>query len=67
MQILAMLVWILYSLNHTLKPGGASYIFHGFAMEISNGFTAIVKDKSSISKVECTLWVGFYDAGYQGI
>lgn len=57
----------LYSLeNITLKPGEHHIFFHGFAMEFTNGYAAIVKDKSSISKAGMHTMGGVYDAGYRG-
>lgn len=50
----------------TLQPGDHYRFWHGFAMEFDNGFAAIVKDKSSISKAGLHTMGGVFDAGYRG-
>lgn len=50
----------------TLKPGEHYRFWHGFAMEFDNGYAAIVKDKSSISKAGLHTMGGVFDAGYRG-
>lgn len=41
-------------------------IYHGFALEFEEGYAAVVKDKSSISKAGLTQMGGVFDAGYRG-
>ncbi len=50
----------------TLQPGDHYRFWHGFAMEFDNGYAAIVKDKSSISKEGLHTMGGVFDAGYRG-
>jgi len=50
----------------TLRPMEHARIWHGFAMEFSEGYAAIVKDKSSISKAGLHTMGGVFDAGYRG-
>ena len=50
----------------TVKPGEHYRFWHGFALEFPEGFAAIVKDKSSISKVGLHTMGGVFDAGYRG-
>jgi dUTP pyrophosphatase len=50
----------------TIQPGGHHIFWHGFAMEFDEGFAAIVKDKSSISKAGLHTMGGVFDAGYRG-
>jgi dUTP pyrophosphatase len=50
----------------TLQPMEHVRIWHGFAMEFSEGYAAIVKDKSSISKAGLHTMGGVFDAGYRG-
>jgi dUTP pyrophosphatase len=50
----------------TIEPGGHHFFYHGFAMEFSEGYAAIVKDKSSISKIGLHTMGGVFDAGYRG-
>ena len=50
----------------TLKPMEHVRFWHGFAMEFPEGYAAIVKDKSSISKVFLHTMGGVFDAGYRG-
>ncbi|MFA5937029.1 MAG: dUTP diphosphatase [Candidatus Paceibacterota bacterium] len=57
----------LYSMETiTIKPGEHSRIWHGFALEFSEGYAAIVKDKGSISKAFLHTMGGVFDAGYRG-
>ena len=57
----------LYSLEEkTLQPGEHFIFFNGFALEFPEGFAAIVKDKSSISKAGLHTMGGVFDAGYRG-
>jgi len=50
----------------TIPPMGHYRFWHGFALEFSEGYSAIVKDKSSISKAGLTQMGGVFDAGYRG-
>lgn len=50
----------------TIQPGEHYRIWHGFALEFDNGYAAIVKDKSSISKAGLHTMGGVFDAGYRG-
>ena len=50
----------------TIPPMGHHRFWHGFALEFDNGFAAIVKDKSSISKAGLHTMGGVFDAGYRG-
>ena len=50
----------------TVKPGEHYRFWHGFALEFPEGFAAIVKDKSSISKTGLHTMGGVFDAGYRG-
>jgi dUTP pyrophosphatase len=57
----------LYSLETvTIPPMGHYRFWHGFAMEFGEGYAAIVKDKSSISKAGLHQMGGVFDAGYRG-
>ncbi len=58
----------LYSLEDcVLKPGERKVFFVGFAMEFSEGYAAIVKDKSGLPKNHGIHTMGgVYDAGYRG-
>lgn len=57
----------LYSMeNKTLKPGEHHIFFHGFALEFEEGYAAVVKDKSGISKSGLHTLGGVYDAGFRG-
>jgi dUTP pyrophosphatase len=57
----------LYSLeDKILKPGEHYIFFHGFALEFEEGYAAIVKDKSGISKANLHTMGGVFDAGYRG-
>lgn len=50
----------------TIPPMGHHRFFHGFALEFPEGYAAIVKDKSSISKAGLHTMGGVFDAGYRG-
>lgn len=50
----------------TIPPMGHARFWHGFAMEFPEGYAAIIKDKSSISKAKLTQIGGVFDAGYRG-
>ena len=50
----------------TIEPMGHQRFWHGFALEFPEGYAAIVKDKSSISKAELHTMGGVFDAGYRG-
>ncbi|MEK7471126.1 MAG: dUTP diphosphatase [Patescibacteria group bacterium] len=50
----------------TVKPGEHYRFWHGFALEFPKGYTAIVMDKSSISKEGFNHMGGVFDAGYRG-
>ena len=52
--------------THTIEPGGHYFFWHGFAMEFPIGYSAIVKDKGSISKVGLHSMGGVFDSGYRG-
>jgi dUTP pyrophosphatase len=57
----------LYSLEDATIPPGAHHRFmNGFAMEFPEGYAAIIKDKSSISKAGLHTMGGVFDAGYRG-
>ena len=57
----------LYSMETvTIPPMGHYRFWHGFAMEFTIGYAAIVKDKSSISKAGLHQMGGVFDAGYRG-
>ncbi len=57
----------LYSLEEkTVQPGEHARFFNGFALEFPEGYAAIVKDKSSISKAGLHTMGGVFDAGYRG-
>jgi len=58
----------LFSLeDYDLKPGERKIFFVGFALEFSEGYAAIVKDKSSLpNKAGIHTMGGVYDAGYRG-
>lgn len=56
-----------YSMEEkTLLPMEHHIFFSGFAMEFPEGYAAIVKDKSSISKAGLHTMGGVYDAGFRG-
>ncbi len=50
----------------TLPPGGHHIFDLGFALEFPNGYAAIMKDKSGISKAGLHVMGGVFDAGYRG-
>ena len=50
----------------TIEPGGHMRIWHGFGLEFPEGYAAVVKDKSSISKAFLHTMGGVFDAGYRG-
>jgi dUTP pyrophosphatase len=50
----------------TIPPMGHQRFWHGFAMEFPEGYAAVVKDKSSISKAGLHQIGGVFDAGYRG-
>ena len=57
----------LYSLEETtIQPGGHHRFYNGFALEFPEGYAAIIKDKSSISKAGLHTIGGVFDAGYRG-
>lgn len=57
----------LYALESvTISPMGHYRFWHGFAMEFPEGYAAIVKDKSSISKALLHTMGGVFDAGFRG-
>jgi dUTP pyrophosphatase len=58
----------LYSLeDYLLTPGERHNFFVGFALEFSNGFVAIVKDKSGLPKnFGLHVLGGVFDAPYRG-
>lgn len=57
----------LFSLvEETIPPGGHAIFNLGFALEFSEGYAAMVKDKGSISKAGLHTMGGVFDAGYRG-
>ncbi|MEK7572313.1 MAG: dUTP diphosphatase [Patescibacteria group bacterium] len=50
----------------TILPMGHARLWHGFALEFENGYAAVIKDKSSISKSGLHIMGGVFDAGYRG-
>ncbi|HLP86517.1 MAG TPA: dUTP diphosphatase [Candidatus Paceibacterota bacterium] len=50
----------------TVPPMGHIRLWHGFALEFPEGYAAVVKDKSSISKAGLHTMGGVFDAGYRG-
>ena len=57
----------LYSMDeYTIAPGEKHYFYHGFALEFPEGYAAIIKDKSSISKAGLHTMGGVFDAGFRG-
>nr|AIA13726.1 dUTP diphosphatase [uncultured bacterium]AIA14093.1 dUTP diphosphatase [uncultured bacterium] len=57
----------LYSLEtKSILPGEHARFFCGFALEFPEGFAAVVKDKSSISKAGLHTMGGVFDAGFRG-
>ena len=61
-------VWLdLYSLEEaTIPPMGHHRFYNGFALEFPEGYAAIVKDKSGISKAGLHTMGGVFDAGFRG-
>ncbi len=57
----------MYAMETVTMPSmGHHRFWHGFALEFENGYAAIVKDKSSISKAGLHTMGGVFDAGYRG-
>lgn len=57
----------LYSMEeYTIAPGERHFFYHGFALEFPEGYAAIIKDKSSISKAGLHTMGGVFDAGFRG-
>ena len=57
----------MYALEDALVlPGEHHRFFHGFALEFPEGYVAIVKDKSSISKAGLHTMGGVFDSGFRG-
>ena len=52
--------------NVVIKPGEHYRAWHGFALEFPNGYAAVVKDKSGVSKAGLHTMGGVFDAGYRG-
>lgn len=52
--------------DYDLKPSERKIFSVGFALEFEEGFAAIVKDRSSISKNGLHTMGGVFDAGYRG-
>jgi len=53
--------------SYELQPGESKIFFLGFALEFSEGYAAIVKDKGSLPKNGSIHTMGgVYDAGYRG-
>lgn len=50
----------------TVKPGTREFFNVGFALEFPDGYAAIVKDKSSMSKNGLHAIGGVFDAGFRG-
>jgi dUTP pyrophosphatase len=50
----------------TVKPGEHCRFWHGFALQFSKGYGAIIMDKGSISKAGFIHMGGVFDAGYRG-
>ncbi len=50
----------------TIEPMEHHRFYHGFALEFPEGYAAIVKDKSSISKALLHTMGGVFDAGFRG-
>ena len=49
-----------------IQPGEREIFDLGFAMEFETGYTALVKDRGSMSKNGLHTTGGVYDAGYRG-
>ena len=45
---------------------GHARLWHGFGLEFENGYAAVIKDKSGISKSGLHTMGGVFDAGYRG-
>jgi len=57
----------LYAMETVEIPHMGHYrLWHGFALEFPEGYAAIIKDKSSISKAGLHTMGGVFDAGYRG-
>lgn len=57
----------LYALEtKTIKPGAREFFYVGFALEFPEGYAAIVKDKSGMSKNGLHAIGGVFDAGFRG-
>ena len=57
----------MYAMETAIIPPMGHYMFwHGFALEFPEGYAAIVKDKSSISKAGLHSMGGVFDAGSRG-
>ncbi|MCF7831706.1 MAG: dUTP diphosphatase [Candidatus Pacebacteria bacterium] len=52
--------------DFVINPMEHVIVWHGFALEFPNGYAALVKDKSSISKAGLHTMGGVFDAGYRG-
>lgn len=50
----------------TINPGEHHRFYHGFALEVPEGYGVFVKDKSSISKAGLHTMGGIFDAGFRG-
>ena len=50
----------------TIPPMGHYRFWHGFALELPEGYGAFVMDKGSISKAGLKTMGGVFDAGYRG-
>ncbi len=50
----------------TIEPGGQHHFYCGFGLEFPEGYGAIVKDKSGVSKKGLHTFGGVYDAGFRG-
>lgn len=50
----------------TIQPGEHYRFYHGFALEVPEGYGVFVKDKSSISKAGLHTMGGIFDAGFRG-
>src|SRR3989338_692492 len=57
----------LYAMEDVIVvPGAHVWIYHGFALEFSEGYAGIVMDKGSISKADLHTMGGVFDAGFCG-
>lgn len=50
----------------TIAPGAREFFYVGFALEFPEGYAAIVKDKSGMSKNGLHAIGGVFDAGFRG-